>query len=128
LTIALAPKGMKEKKRKGAARRDNRQPFQSQFFIPWPQRVKGEHSCHDLGPDTLSEGSAPTIPTIRLRIETLSDLVFGLALSIGSITLIEHIPVDAAHLINDVELFAFSFLIVVGIWLGYTRIIAVLPV
>jgi uncharacterized membrane protein len=76
----------------------------------------------------LSESSAPAIPTIRIRIETLSDLVFGLALSIGSITLIQHIPQDAAGLTNDVELFAFSFLIIVGIWLGYTRIIAVLPV
>ena len=76
----------------------------------------------------LSEDSPAAIPTIRIRIETLSDLVFGLALSIGSITLIEHIPQDAAGLINDVELFAFSFLIIVGIWLGYTRIIAVLPV
>jgi hypothetical protein len=64
----------------------------------------------------LSEDS-PAIPTIRIRIETLSDLVFGLALSIGSIILIEHIPHDAAALISDVELFAFSFLIIVGIWL-----------
>jgi uncharacterized membrane protein len=76
----------------------------------------------------LPEDSPAVIPTIRIRIETLSDLIFGLALSIGSITLIEHIPQDAAGLINDVELFAFSFLIIVGIWLGYTRIIAVLPV
>jgi uncharacterized membrane protein len=65
---------------------------------------------------------------MRIRIETLSDLIFGLALSIGSITLIEHIPQDSAGLTNDVALFAFSFLIIVGIWLGYTRIVAVLPV
>jgi uncharacterized membrane protein len=76
----------------------------------------------------LSEDSPAAIPTIRIRIETLSDLVFGLALSIGSINLIEHIPQDATGLITDVGLFAFSFLIIVGIWLGYTRIIAVLPV
>jgi uncharacterized membrane protein len=76
----------------------------------------------------LSEEAAAVIPTIRIRIETLSDLVFGLALSIGSIALIDHIPQDSAGLTNDVVLFAFSFLIVVGIWLGYTRIVAVLPV
>ena len=75
----------------------------------------------------MSENTA-AIPTIKIRIETLSDLIFGLALSIGSITLIQRIPQDPAGLINDVVLFAFSFLIIVGIWLGYTRIIAVLPV
>jgi len=32
----------------------------------------------------------------KTRIETLSDLVFGLALSIGSIALIQHVPQQAA--------------------------------
>ncbi len=68
------------------------------------------------------------IPRIKFRIEALSDLVFGLALSLGAITLIQNIPQDPSHLINDVVLFGFSFLIIVGIWLGYTRIVSVLSV
>jgi uncharacterized membrane protein len=68
------------------------------------------------------------IPKLRVRIETLSDLVFGLALSIGSIALVQHIPQNSADLSTDIVQFGFSFLIVVGIWLGYTRIIGILPV
>ena len=63
-----------------------------------------------------------------MRIETLSDLVFGLALSIGSIALVQHIPQAPADLVNDVTTFGFSFLVIVGIWLGYSRIVSVLPV
>lgn len=65
---------------------------------------------------------------MRVRIETLSDLVFGLALSIGSIALVQHIPLSSAELTTDIVQFGFSFLIIVGIWLGYTRIIGILPV
>lgn len=62
----------------------------------------------------------------KTRLETLSDLVFGLALSIGSIALIQHIPQQPSDLINDVSLFGFSFLLIVAVWLGYTRILSVL--
>ena len=68
------------------------------------------------------------MPKLRIRIETLSDLVFGLALSIGSIALVQHIPQSSADLTTDIVQFGFSFLIIVGIWLGYTRIIGILPV
>lgn len=63
-----------------------------------------------------------------MRIESLSDLVFGLALSIGSIALIQHIPQDSSELTSEVGTFAFSFLIIVGVWLAYTRTVSVLPV
>jgi uncharacterized membrane protein len=63
----------------------------------------------------------------KLRIENLSDLVFGLALSIGSIILISKLPQNPGDLINSVVLFGFSFLIVIWIWSGYTRTMAVLP-
>jgi uncharacterized membrane protein len=68
------------------------------------------------------------MPRLKVRIETLSDLVFGLALSIGSIALVQHIPQSPADLTTDVVQFGFSFLIIVGIWLGYTRIVGILPV
>jgi uncharacterized membrane protein len=65
---------------------------------------------------------------IRPRIENLSDLVFGLALSIGSLTLIANIPRNAPSLGNDIIYFGFSFLIVIMTWSGYTRTIAYLPI
>jgi hypothetical protein len=67
-------------------------------------------------------------PKIRLRIESLSDLVFGLALSIGSLTLIGRIPTTQAELVGDIAQFAFSFLILIAMWTGYTRIIMIFPI
>lgn len=66
-----------------------------------------------------------TSPRIKIRIESLSDLVFGLALSIGSLELLARTPQTPADLGTSVLLFAFSFLIVVLIWFGYARIVAV---
>jgi uncharacterized membrane protein len=74
----------------------------------------------------LSEPFSPT-PKIKLRIENLSDLVFGLALSIGSIVLISKLPQTDFGLVSGVVLFGFSFLIVVWIWTGYTTTMAYLP-
>jgi uncharacterized membrane protein len=65
---------------------------------------------------------------IKPRIENLSDLVFGLALSIGSLTLIANIPRDIPTLELDVLYFGFSFIIVIMIWSGYTRTLAYLPI
>ena len=69
------------------------------------------------------------IPRIKIRIESLSDLVFGLALSIGSLELIGgKPPQNGFDLALNVGLFGFSFMILVLTWLGYSRTIAVLPV
>lgn len=65
---------------------------------------------------------------IKGRIESLSDLVFGLALSIGSIALIGNIPRDPGSLESDILFFAFSFLIVIMMWGGYTRTVAYLSI
>lgn len=59
-------------------------------------------------------------------MESLSDLVFGLALSIGSLELLAKTPKTPQDLAASVGLFAFSFLIVIAIWLGYSRIMAVM--
>jgi uncharacterized membrane protein len=77
-----------------------------------------------MSPDPASA----ELPRLKVRIETLSDLVFGLALSLGSIVLVQHIPQSSTDLTVDIIQFGFSFLIIVGIWLGYTRIIGILPV
>jgi len=63
----------------------------------------------------------------KLRLENLSDLVFGLALSLGSIILVSKSVATPSDLVTNVALFGFSFLIVIWIWSGYTRVMAVLP-
>jgi uncharacterized membrane protein len=76
--------------------------------------------------DENAEGLS-AVPRINIRVESLSDLVFGLALSIGSLELLAKTPQTPADLATSVGLFAFSFLIVIAIWLGYSRIVAVMP-
>jgi uncharacterized membrane protein len=63
----------------------------------------------------------------RPRIESLSDLVFGLALSIGAIALVSNPPGTAAGLYRDIATFTFNFMVLISIWLRYTRIMSVLP-
>jgi uncharacterized membrane protein len=64
----------------------------------------------------------------RPRIESLSDLIFGLALSIGTISLITRIPGSTANIVIDIVQFGFSFLILISVWISYTSIMSVLPV
>lgn len=63
----------------------------------------------------------------RPRIESLSDLVFGLALSIGAIALVSNPPTTTAGFYRDVATFGFNFVVLISIWLRYTRIVSALP-
>ena len=72
------------------------------------------------------EGSAPARP--RPRIETLSDLVFGLALSIGAFALVSSPPVDDAGFYRDVVTFGFNFVVLISLWIRYTRVMSALPI
>jgi uncharacterized membrane protein len=63
----------------------------------------------------------------RPRIESLSDLIFGVALSIGAIALIGNPPTTISGLLNDILTFAFNFIILISVWMRYTRIMSVLP-
>jgi hypothetical protein len=74
----------------------------------------------------LSEPGA-TNQRAKLRIENLSDLVFGLALSLGSVILVSRSVQTPSDLVTNVVLFGFSFIIVIWIWSGYTRTMSVLP-
>ena len=65
---------------------------------------------------------------MKVRIEGLSDIVFGLALSIGSLVLIGNLPQTPEALGTDIALFVFSFMLVVVSWFLYSRIMSVLPV
>jgi uncharacterized membrane protein len=62
--------------------------------------------------------------TPKSRIETLSDLIFGLALSIGALTLIGQAPSSFQDLVVSIAYYAFSFLILISVWYGYTRIMS----
>lgn len=62
------------------------------------------------------------------RIESLSDLVFGLALAIAGISLVNNPPVTVHAMYTDIAIFGFNFLVIISIWLRYTRIMSVLPI
>jgi len=64
----------------------------------------------------------------RPRIQSLSDLIFGLALSIGAIALIGSPPANVEGLYNDLLSFAFNFIILISVWMRYTRVTSALPI
>jgi uncharacterized membrane protein len=64
----------------------------------------------------------------KSRIESLSDLIFGLALSIGALTLIGKPPGDFGQMVQSILFYAFSFLILISVWHGYTRTMSELRV
>jgi uncharacterized membrane protein len=66
----------------------------------------------------MTEGTERSTP--KSRIESLSDLIFGLALSIGALTLIGQPPSDFTGLVLAILYYAFSFLILIRVWSSYT--------
>ncbi len=72
--------------------------------------------------------SAPRRP--RPRLETLSDLIYGLSLSIGAISLvITNSQTSSADDINrNILEFLFVFLILITSWIIYTSDMSVLPI
>lgn len=70
----------------------------------------------------------PSRPRIaRPRIESLSDIIFGLALAISTIPLISRLPSRPFGIFVDILEFGFGFLILISVWLSYTNIMSVLP-
>jgi uncharacterized membrane protein len=62
------------------------------------------------------------------RIEALSDLVFGLALSIGAIVLVtQTAPKTSGDVISSLIEFGFSFVVLLRVWTRYTKIMGELP-
>jgi uncharacterized membrane protein len=64
----------------------------------------------------------------RPRIQSLSDLIFGLALSIGALTLIGQQAADFPHLLVSLGYYGFSFLILANVWRLYSNTMDLLPV
>ncbi|HYA56843.1 MAG TPA: hypothetical protein VEH57_00015, partial [Thermoplasmata archaeon] len=70
----------------------------------------------------------PSLPTeFKVGIGSISDVVFGLALSIGSLMLVARTPQTGSSLLSGIYYFGFSFLIVILVWLSFRRIVVVLP-
>jgi uncharacterized membrane protein len=64
----------------------------------------------------------------RPRIQSLSNLIFGLALSIGALTLIGQQASDFQHILISLGYYAFSFLILINVWRIYSNTMDLLPV
>jgi uncharacterized membrane protein len=62
------------------------------------------------------------------RIESLSDLIFGLALSLSAYSLLSSPPTQPNQIVADILSFTFSFLILIVVWIRYTSIMSVLPI
>ncbi len=74
-------------------------------------------------------GAAP-IP--KSRIESLSDLIFGLALSIGALALFATPPAGTGGspqsvVVNDVVEFLYTFILLMTVWIRYTTVATLLP-
>jgi uncharacterized membrane protein len=78
------------------------------------------------GDEGENQRRGPDIP--RPRIQGLSDLIFGLALSIGALSLVSNKPANVLDLTNTLLAFGFSFSILGMIWVEYTRIMSVLRI
>ena len=77
------------------------------------------------GDGAISTRTREAIP--RPRIETLSDVSFGLALSISVIPLLSGKPSSLVDLAGSLFGFAWAFLILALVWVRYTRLMSVLP-
>src|SRR6266568_4471579 len=66
----------------------------------------------------------------RPRLETLSDLIYGLSLSIGAISLVitNNQASTASDINRNILEFLFVFLILITSWIIYTSDMSVLPV
>lgn len=64
----------------------------------------------------------------RPRIEGLADLVFGLSLSLGSLSLVISLPSNVSELDSHILAFVFTFFFLITVWISYTGSMSVLPV
>ncbi len=74
----------------------------------------------------MPEANKPSAP--RPRIEGLSDIVFGLAISIGAIQFVASLPQTQMQVVAAIAAFAFSFLIIINFWNQYTTIVSAAPI
>jgi len=63
----------------------------------------------------------------RPSLHTLSDLIFGLALSIGAISLLGQQQADFSQVVISLSFFGFGFYLLVSVWYRHASIMKVLP-
>lgn len=78
-------------------------------------------------PTGASTADPPLATGFKVGIASISDVVFGLALSIGSLILVSKTPQNGYELVQGIYYFGFSFLIVILVWLSFRRIVVDLP-
>ncbi len=62
------------------------------------------------------------------QVENLADMIFGLALSIGSLILVSTPPTSAHEVLDDVIAFVYGFIILVAIWQAFSQHMLVVKV
>jgi hypothetical protein len=68
-----------------------------------------------------------TVSAIVEAEKEAAKFIFGLAIAIGTLSLITRIPSRPFGMVIDVAEFGFSFLILISVWLGYWSIMSLLP-
>jgi uncharacterized membrane protein len=81
-----------------------------------------------LADEAQTKHDSPSEAVPRLRIQNLADLIFGLALSIGALTLLSGKQSSLFDIAVSVFAFGFAFFILASVWVRYTRIMSVLPI
>lgn len=64
----------------------------------------------------------------RPSIESLSNLIFGLALSIGAIAILGKQASDIGQVLGSIVAFGFGFMILLNVWYRYSTMMKVLPI
>jgi uncharacterized membrane protein len=69
-------------------------------------------------------------PNMKQSISNLSNMVFGVALSIGALALVNNVAANntSGSIINSIVIFAFSFIILVYMWFRYTKALELMHV
>ena len=68
-----------------------------------------------------------TVSAIVDAEKEAAKFIFGLAIAIGTLSLITRLPSRPFGMVIDVAEFGFSFLILISVWLGYWNIMSLLP-
>ncbi len=68
-----------------------------------------------------------TVNAILDAEKQAAKFIFGLAIAIGTVSLITRLPARPLGMVIDVAEFGFSFLILISVWLAYWNIMSVLP-
>jgi len=76
---------------------------------------------------TRKEGDEKGSAISRPSLQTLSDLIFGLALSIGALSLIGQQLSNFSQIVVSLSFFALGFYLLVSVWYRYASIMKVLP-